>query len=243
MTHGTVIIVALLLVLDTSPVESSPLCHCGSLSSSRFGWQWVLPGSFRGFVDCVSGSVAAHPLREHHHTLPFNHLHQLNTNMGIRDKKKFKHLLAWSEGKSDKTGSDAGGKRVDPGGPLVRPLPLVAAGGDHDRGANGEASSSWKSTTSAAAKLLLRGVRDSAAVFGPLQSVAGGLCFILENCEVCPFLSTPYLQAYSRVQKTKANKRAIESLAPRVKALAESLYLPVSEGDIREESRRKMLER
>ena len=41
-----------------------------------------------------------------------------------------------------------------------------------------------KSTASASAKLLLRGVRDSADAFGPLKSAAGGLCFILENCEV-----------------------------------------------------------
>jgi len=40
----------------------------------------------------------------------------------------------------------------------------------------------------------------------------------------------------------KANKQAIESLAPRVKALAELLCTPVSEGDIKEESRRKLLE-
>jgi len=44
--------------------------------------------------------------------------------------------------------------------------------------------STWKSTVSAAAKLLLRGVSDSADAFGPLKSVAGGLCFILDNCEV-----------------------------------------------------------
>ena len=42
----------------------------------------------------------------------------------------------------------------------------------------------WKSAASAAAKLLLRGVRDSADAFGPLKSAAGGLCFILENWEV-----------------------------------------------------------
>ena len=41
-----------------------------------------------------------------------------------------------------------------------------------------------KSTASASAKLLLRGVRDTADAFGPLKSVAGGLCFILENYEV-----------------------------------------------------------
>ena len=47
-----------------------------------------------------------------------------------------------------------------------------------------EKKPSWKSTAFATAKLLLRGVRDSADAFGPLKSVAGGLCFILENCEV-----------------------------------------------------------
>ena len=47
-----------------------------------------------------------------------------------------------------------------------------------------ETKSNWGSTASTAAKLLLRGVRDSADAFGPLKAVAGGLCFILENCEV-----------------------------------------------------------
>ena len=50
--------------------------------------------------------------------------------------------------------------------------------------ATNEKKSNWKSTAFATAKLLLRGVRDSADAFGPLKSVAGGLCFILENCEV-----------------------------------------------------------
>ena len=45
----------------------------------------------------------------------------------------------------------------------------------------------WKPTAFATAKLLLRGVRDTADAFGPLKSVAGGLCFILENCEVLSF--------------------------------------------------------
>ena len=43
----------------------------------------------------------------------------------------------------------------------------------------------WKSTVSDTAKLILRSVRDSADVFPPLKSVVGGLCFILENYEVC----------------------------------------------------------
>ncbi|KAF9648430.1 hypothetical protein BDM02DRAFT_3187181 [Thelephora ganbajun] len=89
-----------------------------------------------------------------------------------------------------------------------------------------ENESKLKSTAYATAKLLLLGVRESADAFGPLKSVAGGLCFILENCE-----------------RTKANKQSIELLAPRVKVLAESLCAPVSKGDNGEKSRRKALER
>ena len=49
-----------------------------------------------------------------------------------------------------------------------------------------EKKSSWRSTASATAKSVLRGVRDTADAFGPLKSVAGVLCSILENCEVWP---------------------------------------------------------
>ena len=49
-----------------------------------------------------------------------------------------------------------------------------------------ENKSNWKSTAAATAKFFLRGVRESADAFGPLKSVAGDLCFILENCEVRP---------------------------------------------------------
>ena len=57
--------------------------------------------------------------------------------------------------------------------------------GSTERGAAAdENKSTWGSTALATAKLLLRGVRDSADAFGPLKSVAGGLCFILENHEV-----------------------------------------------------------
>ena len=42
----------------------------------------------------------------------------------------------------------------------------------------------WKSVASATAKLFLRGAKESADTFPPLKSVVGGLCFILDNCEV-----------------------------------------------------------
>jgi len=64
------------------------------------------------------------------------------------------------------------------------PEALCPGGGADSSAAAEEHKTSWKSTASATAKLLLRGVRDSADAFGPLKSVAGGLCFILENCEV-----------------------------------------------------------
>ena len=43
-------------------------------------------------------------------------------------------------------------------------------------------------------------------------------------------------------QRTKANRQAIESLAPRVKALDELLCEPVPEVDVKEQERRKRLE-
>ena len=100
----------------------------------------------------------------------------------------------------------------------------------------------FKTTASASAKLLLRGVNESADAFGPLKSVAGGLCFILENCEVWPSSRARHLQHLRVSQRTKANRQAIELLAPRVEALSTSLCAPVSEGDVREGSRRIQLE-
>ena len=101
----------------------------------------------------------------------------------------------------------------------------------------------WKSAASATAKLLLRGVSDSADAVGPLKSVAGGLCFILENCEVRPSSSVHYPQHLPVPQRMKANEQAIESLAPRIKALSALLCTLVSGGDTRERPRRKELER
>jgi hypothetical protein len=95
---------------------------------------------------------------------------------------------------------------------------------------------------SAAAKLLLRGVNESADAFGPLKSVAGGLCFILENCEVWPSSRISYPRGLQVSQRTKANKQAIESLAPRVEALAKLLCAPVPKEDIKERDRRNRLE-
>jgi hypothetical protein len=105
-----------------------------------------------------------------------------------------------------------------------------------------EIKSNWKSTASATAKLLLRGVRESADALGPLKSIARGLCYILENCEVRPSAFTCYPRSLQAFQPTKANEQAIELLAPWVKALSDSLCTPVSEDDFKEQGRRKKLE-
>ena len=70
---------------------------------------------------------------------------------------------------------------------------------------------SWKATAFASAKLLLRGVRDSADAFGPLKSVAGGLCFILENCEVwlSPVCVITTLTRTPANERERANDRVV----------------------------------
>ena len=55
-----------------------------------------------------------------------------------------------------------------------------------------------------------------------------------------PHIPSRLLQA---PQRMKGNEETIESLAQRVKALAESLCSPISEGDVKEQRRRKTLER
>ena len=125
-------------------------------------------------------------------------------------KHDIKHLLEKNKRKADKTWPDGRGEG-NPPGPSARPESQVVADSDLEREGNesnmdvgghgpsvppDENNSGWKSTASAAAKLLLRGVRDSADALGPLKSVAGGLCSILENCEVRFRPSYPVLSAH-----------------------------------------------
>ena len=121
--------------------------------------------------------------------------------------------------------------RVEPSKPAIQPSAVDGS------------ESNLLSLASSGAKLFLRGVRESADAFGPLKAVAGGLCFILENCEVWTPCIVDYLRCSWVHKRTKANKQSIETLAPRIDALAESLRAPVPKGDIREQSRRKVLER
>ena len=143
--------------------------------------------------------------------------------MSLRDsfsrlKKKLKHPVIGGKPKSNKTSAGTSNPAAE------------------------EHKSNWKSTASVSAKLLLRGVRDSSDAFGPLKSVAGGLCFILENCEVWPLFPRTLPRCLQVPQRTKANKQAIESLAPRVEALSEILCTPVPKEDVKERERRQKLE-
>ena len=129
-----------------------------------------------------------------------------------RFKKDIKHRLGRSKGKGDKPGAGGREESVGSSSSFPQPESRVSTGGGLEREGEGEGEGAregdrpnagnenvgasamteenrpgWKSTASSSAKLVLRAVRDSADAFGPLKSVAGGLCFILENCEVrCP---------------------------------------------------------
>ena len=189
------------------------------------------------------------------------HRRRFNTDMDdIRGslskfKKDIKHGFERIKRKGDKLGG--GGREGTVGSPSSLPQPesRVSTGGsggeqggdgsdtdDENAGASGVDRPGWGSTASSSAKLVLRGVSELSDACGPLKSVAGGLCFILDNYEV------RYLPSWVSVrltcpQRTKANKQAIESLAPRVKELAELLCKPVRMGDVEEQQRRMRLER
>ena len=109
-----------------------------------------------------------------------------------RFKKDTKGRFGRSKRKGDKPGPVGHEESVGSSSSFPQPDSRASTGGGPDaENENAGASTvavenrpDWKSTASSSAKLVLRAVRDSADAFGPLKSVAGGLCFILENCEV-----------------------------------------------------------
>ena len=122
---------------------------------------------------------------------------------GIRDslsglKYDIKRMLGKGKRKTEKTRAGGGGERSDSPGSLARPESQVVTGGDCEWDGNeskvdvegvgpsvalDENKSGWKLTASPSAEPLLHGVRET-NTFGPLKSIAGGPCSILENCNV-----------------------------------------------------------
>ena len=104
------------------------------------------------------------------------------------------------------------------------------------------ATSHGQSTPSAMVKLLA-GVRDSPNGFSPLKSLARVLCIILGNCKVWSPSCTFNLKCLQLFQHTEVDEQAIESLAPRVKAVFELLRQPIPLGDVDEKERERKLDR
>jgi len=67
--------------------------------------------------------------------------------------------------------------------------------------------SEWKHTVSSAAKLTLRAVREASDAFPPLKSVAGGLCAILDNCEVRSTIVRSIRDAYGIPSERRSTNR------------------------------------
>ena len=80
------------------------------------------------------------------------------------------------------------------------PSPLLPSEGKNEQqGSTGDSTgpgaidknkSNLKSLVSSTAKLVLRGVKESADAFSPLKSVVGCLCFILDNYKVRRLLNS-----------------------------------------------------
>ena len=146
----------------------------------------------------IEGTRPAISYRNHHQ-------HRFDINMDhLRDsfsrfKKDTKHRFGRSKRKEDKPGPGGREESVGSSNSFPQPESRVSTSGGREQEGGGpdtenentgastvaaEKRPDWKSTASSSAKLVLRGVRDSADAFGPLKSIAGGLCFILENYEV-----------------------------------------------------------
>lgn len=113
-----------------------------------------------------------------------------------------------------------------------------------DPRATSKGKSDFKSLAYSGAKLILRGVNESAGAFPPLKSTAAALCFILDNCEVrSTSVPSPDPRCLCSFQGAIACHQTIESLTPRVQELARLLGGPVPDGEDKENERRSILGR
>ena len=88
-----------------------------------------------------------------------------------------------------------------------RPAGVGSEGFDRSSLAPQSDKSDWKHTTSSAAKLFLRTVKEASDAFPPLKSVAGGLCAILDNCEVRSVFVRSIYDAHSSRSKPWSTSR------------------------------------
>jgi len=87
-------------------------------------------------------------------------------------------------------------------------------------------------------------MKDSTGAFGPLKSVAGSLCFILDNYKEYDLLPAHSIRdAYCCSSERGVNEHARELLAPRIKTLYELFSVSISPGDIDNEERLNKLGR
>lgn len=85
--------------------------------------------------------------------------------------------------------------------------------------------------------------KESADVFKPLKSAAGGLSVVLRHYDVrVPILPNRLYRSLLN-QQTMASHKMIESLMLRVERLAESLRGPAPEGEAKEIGRRETLKK
>ena len=106
-------------------------------------------------------------------------------------KKAKKKLSKIGDRRDGRLTADVGSERLDHSS-----LPLQSDKSD------------WKHITSSAAKLFLRSVKEASDAFPPLKSVAGGLCAILDNCEVRSTFVRSICDAHSsRSKRWSTNRR------------------------------------
>ena len=146
-------------------------------------------------------------------------------------KKDIKRGFEKIKGKGDKLGGGGHEGTVGSSSSLPQPESRDSTGDGGEQGGDGpdtddeNAGASavnrpgWGSTASSSAKLVLRGVKDSADAFPPLKSVAGGLCFILENYEVGYLLSGVVNRTYVSAENTgkQAGDRVVDAPGQRAR--------------------------
>ena len=153
-------------------------------------------GAWKFWIEATRPAICYHNCHLRRHNAIMDDMRETFSKL----KKDMKHRITRKKRKADGARTGGRGESASVSGSLSGPMPHVATDSDREQGGNesgaggesvelsvaaDEKKPGWKSTASSSAKLLLRGVRDSVDAFGPLKSVAGGLCFILENCEVC----------------------------------------------------------